>query len=135
VAQTGERLHLHFAVGRYIQRGAIVDAWPHGFISIKLLGNLRTGSGKVEEARAAAGYLSKYVAKSFTDDTRRPVGLHRFDVAQGFTPTKVRFWGRTADAAIAQACEQMGTDPVRTWSSAEVEDWAGAPAVWMQWAA
>lgn len=133
--KTGERLHLHFAVGRYIPRRTIEAAWGHGFVHIKLLGDLPAGSGRVAEARVAAGYLSKYVAKSFDDDARRPAGLHRFDVAQGFTPARVRFWGRTADEAIGRACEQMGSTPVVRWSSDEAEDWAGAPAVWMQWAA
>lgn len=98
--KTGDRLHLHFAVGKYVPYRLIRSTWGRGIVNIKLLGDLPAGSGRVEEARVAAGYLSKYVAKSFADDARRPAGLHRFDVAQGFTPTKVRYWGRTADAAM-----------------------------------
>lgn len=127
-------LHLHFAVGRFVPRGLIERAWDRGFVHIKLLGDLPVGSGPVEEGRRAAGYLGKYVSKTF-DDPRRPPGLHRFDVAQGFTPAKIRLWGRTAAEVTAAACEVMGSRPVRRWSSAEVEDWHAAPAVWMQWAA
>ena len=63
----GEHFHVHFAVGRYIPRAKIVAAWGRGFVHIKLLGHLPVGSGPVAEARVAAGYLSKYVAKTFTD--------------------------------------------------------------------
>ena len=87
--KTGHGLHLHFAVGRFVPRGMIERAWGHGFVHIKLLGGLPVGSGSFAESRKAAGYLSKYVAKSFDDDAegvQRPKGLHRFDVAQGFKP-------------------------------------------------
>ena len=82
--KTGHGLHLHFAVGRFVPYGLIKQAWGRGFVSIKLLGDLPVGSGSFAEARLAAGYLSKYVAKSFDDDADgvlRPKGLHRFDAA------------------------------------------------------
>lgn len=134
-------LHLHFAVGRYVPRRLIEGAWSrvedHGWVHIKLLGDLPVGSGKLAEARAAAGYLSKYVSKSFTDDEpgkERPRGLHRFDVAQGFTPATTRLWGATADNVIWQASRLMGGPPESRWSSDEVEGWQAPPAVWVQWA-
>ena len=68
--KTGHGLHLHFAVGRFVPRGMIEQAWGHGFVHIKLLGDLPVGSGALAEARQAAGYLSKYVGKSFDDDGR-----------------------------------------------------------------
>ena len=34
---SGHGLHVHFAVGRYVPRTAIEEAWPHGFVHIKLL--------------------------------------------------------------------------------------------------
>ena len=34
------RLHAHFAVGRYVSRSKIEGAWLHGFVHIKLLGDL-----------------------------------------------------------------------------------------------
>ena len=78
---TEHGLHAHFAVGRYVARGHIERAWGRGYVHIKLLGDLPTGSGVLAEARKAAGYLSKYVGKTF--DERRIPGLHRYDVAQG----------------------------------------------------
>ena len=68
--KTDHGLHLHFAVGRFIPRSLIAASWPHGFVHIKVIGDLPVGSGTLGEARKAAGYLSKYVAKSFADDTR-----------------------------------------------------------------
>lgn len=37
--KTGHGLHVYFAVGRFIKRSLIVQAWPHGFVHIKLLGD------------------------------------------------------------------------------------------------
>ena len=60
-------LHVHFAVGRYIKRSVIEAAWPHGFVHIKLLGDLPHGSDNRDQARVASGYLAKYVGKGFND--------------------------------------------------------------------
>ena len=134
--KTGHGLHLHFAVGRFVPYGLIKQAWGRGFVHIKLLGDLPVGSGSFAEARLAAGYLSKYVAKSFDDDAEgllRPKGLHRFDAAQGFTPRTMRIWGATRGEVIEYASGAMGGAPDVFWSSADVEDWQGPPAVWAQW--
>ena len=126
-------LHAHFAVGRYIARSNIVRAWPHGFVHIKLLGDLPVGSGSLSEARIAAGYLSKYVAKTFTDPRARVLGLHRYDVGEGFQPEKFSIWGRSADEVIAQASVVLDGPPVAEWSSSSVAEWEGPPAIWAQW--
>ena len=130
--KTDHGLHVHFSVGQYVSRSLIETAWGRGFVHIKLLGDLPVGSGTLEEARKAAGYLSKYVAKAF-DEARVP-GLHRYEVAQCFQPAVTRLHGRTADAVIDQASEMMGSQPVRCWSSHEVPDWKGPPSVWVSWA-
>lgn len=134
--KTDHGLHLHFAVGRYVPRGAIERAWGRGYVSIKLLGNLPAGSGSLAESRVAARYLSKYVAKSFEDDAvgrERPKGLHRYDVAQGFTPRIIVLRGTSRAEVMEQASGAMGGPPDFLWSSADVEDWQGPPAVWVQW--
>ncbi|WP_231919390.1 rolling circle replication-associated protein [Microterricola viridarii] len=131
--KSGHGLHAHFAVGRYIKRSLILDAWPHGFVHIKLLGDLPVGSGDLSQARRAAGYLSKYVAKTFADPTVRDLGLHRYDVAQGFQPAVLRLSASSSDAVIGAASELMSGAPVTRWSSAENADWQGAPAIWAQW--
>ena len=50
----GHGLHAHFAVGRFIKRSLIAEAWGHGFVHIKLLGDLPVGSTNLSEARRAA---------------------------------------------------------------------------------
>jgi len=65
--KSGHGLHVHFAVGRFIGRGKIEQAWGRGFVHIKLLGDLPAGSGSLQEARLAARYLSKYVTKTFDE--------------------------------------------------------------------
>ena len=131
--KTGHGLHVHFAVGQFIRRSLIDEAWGHGFVHIKLLGDLPVGTGAVGEARKAAGYLSKYVGKSFDEDGRVP-GLHRYEVAQGFAPAKTEVWGRSQDEVIREACRVMGGEiPETIWTSDEAEGWKAPPALWMQW--
>jgi hypothetical protein len=130
---THHGLHAHFAVGKYIKRRLIDEAWGHGFISIKLLGDQPVGAGALSEARTAATYLSKYVAKTFADPIARDLGLHRYDVAQGFQPERIRLTGTSARAVVDEASELMGGDPLTRWSSSENPDWRGAPAIWAQW--
>ena len=131
--KTGHGLHAHFAVDRFVQRGLIEQAWGHGFVHIKLLGNLPVGAGSLSEARVAAGYLSKYVAKTFADPSARVMGLHRYDVAQGFQPHAIALSGRSAEDVIAQASAALGGRPSVEWSSSSVEDWQGPPSIWAQW--
>jgi len=129
----GHGLHVHFAVGRFVRRSLIEQAWGRGFVHIKLLGDLPVGSGTLGEARKAAGYLSKYVGKGF--DADRLAGLHRYEVAQGFQPEMTPVWGRTRDEAYAKACGLMGGEvPERVWTSDQAEGWQAPPALWLSWA-
>jgi hypothetical protein len=131
--KSGHGLHAHFAVGRFIRRSAIDAAWGRGFVHIKLLGDLPVGSSNLSEARRAAGYLSKYVSKSFAEPDSRVMGLHRYDVAQGFKPRPVVLAGTSAADVLGTASDVFGTSPSTEWSSASVEDWQGPPAIWAQW--
>ncbi len=131
--KTGHGLHLHFAVGRFVPRGLIAEAWGRGFVHIKLLGDIGHGATDLDEARRAAGYLSKYVAKTFTDPGARVLGFHRYDVAQGYQPTKVSLYARSRDALIDQASQTLESPPTKVWTSDGHEGWQGPPAVWAQW--
>ena len=127
-------LHAHFAVGRYIKRGLIDQAWGRGFVHIKQLGGMPVGSSNLSEARRAAGYLSKYVAKTFADPTIRELGLHRYDVAQGFKPRPIALTGPSAFDVLRQASHLLQEGPpARGWSSDSVPGWLGPPAIWAQW--
>jgi hypothetical protein len=127
-------LHVHFAVGQFIARSKIESAWGRGFVHIKRLSDLPVGSTSLHEARRAAGYLSKYVTKSFAPDAREHLaGLHRYEVAQGFQPRVERVYGPRCDQALAAAVEVMGSQPAQSWSSDDAADWQGPPAVWFAW--
>jgi hypothetical protein len=128
--KTDHGLHVHFGVGRYVGQSLIESTWGRGFVSIKRLGDLPVGSTSLHEARKVAGYLSKYVTKNFEEDLG---GLHRYEVAQGFQPAVTRFEGRSSAAVLNRACEVMRSAPSTRWSSADVEDWQGPPAVWFAW--
>lgn len=129
--KSGHGLHVHFAVGRFIKRSLIAEAWPHGFVHIKLLGHLPVGSGSLAEARVAARYLSKYVGKDF--NAQQMKGLHRYEVAEGFQPAITPVWGDTRSEAVRAASWIMRTDPSYVWLSDSVPDWQGPSAVWVQW--
>jgi hypothetical protein len=128
----GHGLHAHFAVGRFVPRSLIERAWGHGFVHIKLLAGLPVGSGELAEARLAARYLAGYAGRDLADE-RRPAGLHRYEVAQGFQPGKILCYGDSAEDAIERASRVMGSGPERVWLSSSVEGWRGPPACWAQW--
>ena len=128
----GHGLHAHFAVGRFVPRRLIEQAWGHGFVHIKLLDGLPVGSGALAESRMAARYLARYVGRDL-DDERRLTGLHRYEVAQGFQPAKIECYGASAEDVIERASGYMGSAPERVWLSSSVEGWRGPPACWAQW--
>ena len=64
----GHGLHVHFAVGRFVPVGLIKEVWGRGIVHGKLIGDLPVGSGALEEARAAAAYLAKYVSKNIAEE-------------------------------------------------------------------
>ena len=128
----GHGLHAHFAVGRFVPRNLIERCWGRGFVHITLLGGLPVGSGELGEARLAARYLAGYAARDLEDE-RRPAGLHRYEVAQGFQPEKVLCYGVSAEDVIERASRLMGSKPSRVWFSSSEEGWRGPPACWAQW--
>jgi hypothetical protein len=127
----GRRFHVHFAAGRFIKRGLIDSAWGHGFVHIKLLGNLPVGSGTWGESRLAARYLSKYVGKAF--EHSETFGRHRYEVAQGFQPRGQVVRGPSRDGVISKASAVMGSRPSQVWTSDEVQDWKAPPSLWVAW--
>lgn len=130
--KSGHGLHLHFALSKFVRQSVIAGAWGHGFVSIKRITGQRVGSTPRDSARVAAGYLAKYVSKTF--DSAELDGRHRYDVAQGFQPPYTVIEGRTADETLGAACEVRGARPAKSWSSDDQASWDGPPARWYQWA-
>jgi hypothetical protein len=131
--KSGHGLDAHFAFARYIGVRTIEAAWGHGFVYIKLLGDLPTGSAALGEARLASRYLSKYVGKDL-GASAQAAGLHRYELAQGFQPRAIRLDGTTAEAVVGWAETVMARPAAHVWRSRDQEDWVGPPAVWVQWA-
>lgn len=125
----GHGFHVHFVVGRFVRRGLIEEAWGHGFIDIKLIGDLPAGSGRREESRVAARYISKYIGKDFSGGG----GLNRYDVAQGFQPAVETLTAPSQNGAIDAAIDRMGSAPDFMWRSIDADEWWGPPAVFLSW--
>jgi len=127
----GHGLHVHFAVGRYVDKGLIANAWDHGFVEIRRLNDDLKYASSLARARVAAAYLGKYVSKAFNRSSR----LHRYEVAQGFQPRRLRFVAETIEIAVQFCVELRGGAIPRFSLSDEWEGWQGPPTVWMQWTA
>jgi hypothetical protein len=123
---------VHFAVDRFIHKKLIGEVWGRGLVDIGTLTDLPIGSTQRDQARIAARYLSKYVAKTFQDKTH-PMGLHRYEVAQGFQPARQRIAGSTLGAVLIEAEERMGGAPRQRWESSQQPTWQGPPAFWVAW--
>jgi hypothetical protein len=106
--KTDHGLHAHVALGRYVRRSLIEDAWGHGFVHIKRLAR-DEAAGTLASSRRAAGYLSKYIAKTF--DHPRTARLHRYEVGQGFLPRAERITAPTWQEARQLAAKAMGRPP------------------------
>lgn len=105
---------------------------PHGYVHIKLLGDLPPSRSARDEARIAAGDLAKYVGKNL-EDPRNPTRLHRYDSAQGFKPVPVRLFASTFSEVMQTAVETMSAPFDYLWTSNDVPSWGGAPAVYLSW--
>jgi len=123
-------LHAHYAMGRYVRRAAIEQAWRRGYIKIKLHGDLASGSSALAEARQTARYLSKYMTKSVEEVA---AGLHRYEVGQGFQPAGAVFRGRSSDEVLRWAAREMGRPAEFVKPSAEWTAYLGPPAVFASW--
>jgi hypothetical protein len=128
----GHGLHGHVAVGRYIKRSLIEEAWGRGFVHIKLLGDLPVGSEALEQARLAARYLSKYLVKDF--DEMRTAGLHRYEVGQGFQPASVPLHAYFLDDALTKVSTLLGGEPAAYVWAPECDPGSERPPLaWASW--
>jgi hypothetical protein len=127
----GHGLHVHTAVGQYIHKSVIRTAWPHGWVKGNRFTTLRHGATDLEAARAAAGYLGKYLSKTFEDG--QGFGRHRYEVGQGFQPKRIVYDGGSVEEVLWTACQHMNSAPAVSWSSQDTDDWQGPPTRWFQW--
>lgn len=126
----GHGLHVHFAIGRYVEKKLVANAWDRGFVEIRRLNAELKYASNLARARVAAAYLGKYVSKNF----ERANGLHRYEVAQGFQPRRLRFFAERMEVALQFCVELRGGAIPRFSLSDDWVGWQGPPTVWMQWA-
>ncbi|HEY3833883.1 MAG TPA: hypothetical protein VGO03_16420 [Acidimicrobiia bacterium] len=130
--KTDHGLHVHFGVDRFIDQQALEAVWGRGFVDIRRIRRGGRDGGPLTASRRTAGYLAKYVTKSFEEHRRAP-GLHRYEVAQGFAPKVERIVAASENELWAKAIDRMGDVPARTWHSRDSEGWTGPPAMWASW--
>ena len=97
-----------------------------------MLNDLPVGSGPLGEARLAARYLSKYLAKDLGKIGTG--GLHRYEVGQGFGPKARRLTAPTLAEVLDRAAAIMGSQPIDLWDSEHQGDWDGPHSVRATWA-
>jgi hypothetical protein len=111
----GHGWHVHFALGQRVPWPHVLRAWRRGRIDPP---KLSKGKGR---SRAVAGYLAKYLAKTFTGPQSKC--KHRYELAQGFKPGAVVYSASSEAEAYALMCAIMGGDPYKSWSSRDYPDW------------
>jgi hypothetical protein len=126
----GVHYHLHVALPEYVPKPVLASCWSHGFVDARRFKPRHRGRhGKapaLENVRRIAGYVSKYVAKSYSDGAP---GRHRYECAQGHQPTGVPVVAPNVDAFI-RACEGvLGESASDVWRSSFASGWMGPPAV------
>ena len=127
---TTHGLHVHFSVGRHIKRSVIETAWPHGFVQIKLLGDLPHGTQDRDQARVAAEYLAKYVGKGRLDE-RNLESPHRYVISQGFKPKPTKLFAHILSKVLSTALNRMRAPFEYLWNSNDDLNWNRPPAVFL----
>jgi hypothetical protein len=122
----GHGLHVHVALDRYVPKDELSRLWGYGFVDVRLM-RTRRGGQRGAAARAAAGYVSKYVTKAAAEWP----GQHAYEVGQGFQPERVRFDGTDL---VRGVLEIMGGEvPSYVWESSTLNDWRGPPVLFLAW--
>jgi hypothetical protein len=132
----GEHYHVHVALPtRRVGRGqfsypksVLCAAHPFGFVDVVRFTNRKRGNGA--GVRAAAGYVAKYVGKSYEDGS---AGRHRYECAEGFQPEAVHIFAPTMGDWVSEALYVMGGEvPATSWRS-DPATWRGPPAIAIGW--
>lgn len=130
----GHGWHVHVLMPRkFIRHEVMARLWGHGFVQFSDENRrIRRVPGQRARSRAAAGYLSKYVAKAVGSGIDRH--RHAYEVAEGFAPEKIsRECSNFADGWRELVRDHGGELPSLEWSSDQVEDWSGPPCWFFMW--
>ena len=122
-------LHVHVAVPLgYMSKDHLQKLWGKGLVWYEERKAPKGTSGR-KQSEILAGYLAKYLDKSFIDD-HREFGEHRYEVAQNFDPTQIRRSFATLSSALKFLGEIDGEEFKLFWQSSDKDEWDGRP-VWL----
>lgn len=125
-------VHAHALLSRFVAKDLLVTTWGEGFVDVRRFQGKKGGR---EAARRAAGYASKYVAKTFElydQGEGVTVGRHRYEVGQGFQPEAVKRTGyRSLEEAMAWVVDGHGQRVTFAVHSDGLEDYDGPPFLWV----
>lgn len=136
----GHGWHVNFFVPMKISIELVRDLWsgvesggdaPCGFVFVSdWVAKVRRADPTMSVrsgVRAAARYAAKYASKDWSADVLAG-RQHRYEVAEGFAPTKVCRWSSRREW-IEQALLIVfgGEIPAEVWRSEELKDWMGPP--------
>lgn len=126
----GQRYHVHVVIDRFVPKAVVAECWGHGFVDVRQIRN--NGEGNGTAMRRVAGYVAKYVAKTYEDEAG---GRHRYEVGQGFQPISLELTAPRPEAFAGLAAMHAfnGEAPATAWSSSSAEMWTGPPVEVWQW--
>jgi hypothetical protein len=130
----GVHWHGHMAIGRYIPHKRLEALWGHGFVHLRKFTNRQSpGGGKGAAVRAAAGYVAKYVGKSYELEGGAGAGRHRYEVAQGYQPVSVSIAATSLEGFVRRTWAEVKQPVGIAWSSNDLDEWRGPPVVVLGW--
>lgn len=118
----GERLHVHMAVPFWFPHERLKTLWGHGHVWIT--DKRKRGECRFVGAVRAAGYLSKYLDKTFGETE---FGRHRYEVARGWKVKTYQVRVRDLDEGQRYAEAVFVAAAEYVWHSSSCEEWAGPP--------
>lgn len=118
----GEKWHVHMAVNKWVAKEVWADIWGNGFIDVRRIKSKHGGNDPDKQARAAAAYLAKYIAKGADEENRREAYDHRYFHRQGMRITEIEAEADGWVDAKRVACRIMGKAPSYEWCSWDCTD-------------
>jgi hypothetical protein len=140
----GHGWHVNFFIAFRVPHDVFASTWGHGFVWVtdfassmkgpkgEPLGLCRTPR---EGLRRAANYGCKYSQKDWSPEHVGPQN-HRYEVAQGFAPTKESGWVRDpahAEELVKFLVPVEERRSMQRWDSNDVADWTRPPIRTWRW--
>lgn len=116
----GERLHVHMAVGFFFPHKRLGVLWGKGFVWCT--DKRKRGECAHVGANRAAGYLAKYVGKTFEHSE---FGRHRYERARGFDVSSYQLRRKNFDDGQRYAEALFLAAPEYVWNSEQCAEWRG----------